>query len=289
MNRRRQSAARSTEFVRAQRAAKYICSRTKLRPRVAVVLGSGLGGFAEKLANADRIPYEMIPGFPRATAEGHAGRLVVGKIGDVAVAVMQGRTHLYEGHSAKEIAFPMRVFSRLGIRAAILTNASGGIHPNYGSGALVLIRDHINLQGVNPLTGANDERLGPRFPDLSQAYAEEYRAIALAEAKSLGIELQEGVYAAVPGPSYETPAEIRCLRAIGADLVGMSTVPEVIAARHMGMRVLAISCVTNLAAGIEGRAIDHKEVLAAGERVQSQLAALLGAVIPRIAADDRFA
>jgi purine-nucleoside phosphorylase len=283
----RQSTARSTEFARAERAAKNILAQTKLRPRVAVVLGSGLGGFANSLASATRIPYERISGFPRATAEGHAGRLVVGKVGDVAVAVMQGRAHLYEGYSAKEIAFPIRVFSRLGIRAAILTNAAGGIDPSYGSGALVLIRDHINLQGVSPLTGANDERFGPRFPDMSHAYSEEYRAIASAEAKRLGIELREGVYAAVLGPSYETPAEIRYLKAIGADLVGMSTVPEVVAARHMGMRVLAISCVTNLAAGIEHRAIDHNEVLAVGERVQSQLAALLGAVIPRIAADHR--
>lgn len=287
MNPSRQSAARPTEFARAERAARYILSKTKLRPRVALVLGSGLGGFASNLASATRFLYEKITGFPRATTEGHAGRLVVGKVGDVAVAVMQGRAHLYEGYSPKEIAFPMRVFCRLGIHAAILTNASGGIHPSYGPGTLVLIRDHINLQGVSPLTGANDERFGPRFPDMSHAYTQEYRAIALAEAKRFGIEMREGVYASVSGPSYETPAEIRYLKAIGADLVGMSTVPEVIAARHMGMRVLALSCVTNMAAGIEDRTIDHKEVLAVGERVQSQLAALLGAIIPRIAAIDR--
>jgi purine-nucleoside phosphorylase len=281
---RAQSAARPMEFARAERAARFILSKTKLRPKVAIVLGSGLGGFANNLASATRIPYEKIPGFPRVTAEGHAGRLVIGNVGGVAVAVMQGRAHLYEGYSAKEIALPMRVFRRLGIHAAILTNAAGGIHPGYRPGTLVLIRDHINLQGANPLTGPNDERFGPRFPDMSQAYSEEYRAIAVAEAKALGIEMSEGVYAAVPGPSYETPAEIRYLQAIGADLVGMSTVPKVIAARHTGMRVLGISCVTNMAAGIERRAIDHAEVLAVGERVQTQLAALLGAVIPRIAA-----
>jgi purine-nucleoside phosphorylase len=284
---RAQSAARPMEFARAERAARFILSKTKLRPRVAIVLGSGLGGFADVLAGATRIPFEKIAGFPRATAEGHAGRLVIGKVGEVAVAVMQGRAHLYEGRAAKEIAFPMRVFCRLGIHAAILTNAAGGIHPSYGAGTLVLIRDHINLQGTNPLTGPNDERFGPRFPDMSQAYSEEYRAIASAEARALGIEVREGVYAAVPGPSYETPAEIRHLQAIGADTVGMSTVPEVIAARHMGMKVLAISCVTNMAAGIERGAIDHASVLAVGARVQTPLTALLSAVISRIAAGDR--
>ncbi|HXJ18442.1 MAG TPA: purine-nucleoside phosphorylase [Candidatus Polarisedimenticolia bacterium] len=281
------SAARTTEFARAQRAAKYISSKTKLRPRLAVVLGSGLGSLADNLASATRIPYAKIAGFPRSTAEGHAGRLVIGKVSDVAVAVMQGRAHLYEGYSAKELAFPMRVFWRLGIRAAILTNAAGGIHSSYGTGALVLIRDHINLQGTNPLTGPNDERFGPRFPDMSQAYPESFRDIAVAEAKALGIEIHQGVYAAVPGPSYETPAEIRYLKAIGADLVGMSTVPEAIAARHMGMHVLAISCVTNMAAGIKRGALEHAEVLAVGRRAESRLAALLGAVIPRIAPNDR--
>jgi purine-nucleoside phosphorylase len=282
-----ESAARPAEFARAARVAQYIRSKTKLRPRVAVVLGSGLGRFADDLAGATRIPYEKMAGFPHATTEGHAGRLVIGKVGSVAVAVMQGRAHLYEGYSAKEITFPMRVLQRLGIRAAILTNAAGGIHPSYGPGALVLIRDHINLQGANPLTGANDGRFGPRFPDMAQAYTESYRAIASHEAKELGIEIHEGVYAAVLGPSYETPAEIRFLKGIGADLVGMSTVPEVIAARHMGVRVLAISCVTNMAAGIADRAIDHADVLAVGERAQIQIAALLGAVIPRIAAGER--
>ena len=197
---------------------------------------------------------------------------------------MQGRAHLYEGYSAQEVAFPMRAFFCLGIRAVILTNAAGAISPDLAPGALVLIRDHINLQAANPLTGANDERFGPRFPGMSLAYAEELRATALGEAKRLGIALREGVYAALSGPSYETPAEIGFLRAVGADLVGMSTVPEVIAARHMGMRVLAISCVANAAADVEGQGIDHADVLAAAQLAQRPLTALLSAVIPKIAA-----
>jgi len=277
--------ARKGEFARADRVAKWILSKTKLRPRMALVLGSGLGAFADDLTAAAHIPYEKIPEFPRSTAVGHAGRLVIGKVENVAVATMQGRVHLYEGYSAKEVAFPMRVLGRMGIRAAILTNAAGGINTDFKQGALVVIRDHINMQGANPLIGPNDERLGPRFPDMTQAYWKPYREIALLEAKRLGIAAHEGVYAALPGPSYETPAEIRYLRTIGADLVGMSTVPEVIVARHMGIRVLGISCVTNMAAGILDRPLDHAEVLETGERVEGQFIALLRAVIPRIAMD----
>ena len=279
------ASARDTEYARAERAAKFILSKTKLRPKIALVLGSGLGGFADELTDATRIPYQKIPDFPRSTAIGHAGLLVIGKAEGIAVAAMQGRVHLYEGYSAREVAFAMRVFGRIGIRSAILTNAAGGINPELKQGALVVVRDHINLQGANPLTGLNDERFGLRFPDMTQAYWRSYREIALAEAKRLGIEPHEGVYAALPGPSYETPAEIRYLRTIGADLVGMSTVPEVIVARHMGIRVLGISCVTNMAAGILDRPLDHSEVLETGERVKGQFIALLRAVIPRIAAD----
>jgi purine-nucleoside phosphorylase len=282
---RSKAAERENEFARAERAAKTILSKTKLRPTIALVLGSGLGAFADELADATRIPYEKIPGFPRSTAIGHAGRLVIGKVGHVVVAAMQGRVHLYEGYSAREVTFPMRVFGRMGIRAAILTNAAGGINLDYHEGALVSISDHINLQGANPLIGPNDERFGLRFPDMTQAYWKPYREMALVEAKRLGIELQEGVYAALAGPSYETLAEIRYLRAIGADLVGMSTVPEVIAARHMGIRVLGISCVTNMAAGVLDRPLVHTEVLETGERVKSQFIGLLRAVIPRIASD----
>ena len=282
---RRRPAAGAGEFARAERAAKFILSKTRLRPKIGLVLGSGLGAFADELESAARIPYEKIPGFPRSTAIGHAGRLVIGTSAGIALAAMQGRVHFYEGYSAKEVVFPMRVFGRMGIRAAILTNAAGGISTDYKQGALVVLRDHINLQGTNPLIGPNDERFGPRFPDMTQAYWKSYREAALVEAKRLGIEAHEGVYAALSGPSYETPAEIRYLRTIGADLVGMSTVPEVIVARHMGMRVLGISCVTNMAAGILDQPLDHREVMETAERVKSQFIALLRAVIARIAGD----
>jgi purine-nucleoside phosphorylase len=279
------SMARDSEYARAERAAKFILSKTKLRPQIALVLGSGLGAFADELTETTRIPYEKIPNFPRSTAIGHAGRLVIGKAGNVALAAMQGRVHFYEGYSEQEVVFPMRVFGRLGIRSAILTNAAGGINREFKQGALVVIRDHINLQGRNPLIGPNDERFGLRFSDMTTAYWQPYREIALAEAKRLGIEVSEGVYAALSGPSYETPAEIRYLRTIGADLVGMSTVPEVIVARHMGIRVLGISCVTNMAAGILDQPINHLEVLETGERVKGQFIALLRAVLPRMATD----
>lgn len=271
------------DFARAERAAKFILSKTKLRPRIGLVLGSGLGAFADEFSDAVRIPYEKIPYFPRSTAIGHAGKLVIGKVDGVAVAAMQGRVHLYEGYSAKEAVFPIRVMARMGIHAVILTNAAGGINREFAQGCLVVLRDHINLQGVNPLAGANDERLGPRFPDMTHAYAKTFREAAMAAGMRLEIAIHEGVYAALAGPSYETPAEIRYLRTIGADLVGMSTVPEVIAARHMGMKVLGISCVTNPAAGILDKPLDHKEVLETGERVKGQFIALLRAVIPRMA------
>jgi len=276
-------------FTRAESAAAFVLSQTALRPQIGLVLGSGLGSFADDLTEAVRIPYAHIPTFPRSTAVGHAGQLVVGKLtgtsGDVPVAVMQGRVHLYEGYPAAEVAFPTRVLGRTGIRALILTNAAGGINVEYGQGALVILRDHINLQGQNPLTGANDERFGARFPDMTYTYAKRYREIALNEMKKLSIPPREGVYAALAGPSYETPAEIRYLRTIGADLVGMSTVPEAVAARHMGINVLAISCVTNMAAGILDRALVHDEVLEVGRRVMGQFIALLRAVLPRIAAE----
>jgi purine-nucleoside phosphorylase len=270
------------QFALAEAAAQLILSRTNLRPRIGLVLGSGLGGFADSLTDATAVPYADIPSFPRSTAIGHAGRMVIGKAGDVAVAAMQGRVHLYEGYSAQEITFPIRVFARMGIRVVILTNAAGGIDRGYSQGALVLIRDHINLQGTNPLIGPNDDRFGVRFPDMTHAYARDYRAIAREEAAKLKIELHEGVYAALTGPSYETPAEIEYLRRIGADLVGMSTVAEVIAARHMGIKVLAISCVTNMAAGIIDQPLSHDEVMETGERVKTTFESLLRGVLPRI-------
>lgn len=275
----------SPAYTQATRAAEYIRGRTQLRPRIAVVLGSGLGWFADRFTGAQRIGYTHIPHFPVPTAAGHAGRLVLGKVGGVPVAAMQGRPHLYEGFSPEQVIFPMRVLGRLGIRAAVLTNAAGAISAAYRRGDLVLLRDHINLQGSNPLEGPNDERFGVRFPDLTAVHWARYRAIAREEAERLGLKVLTGVYAALRGPSYETPAEIRFLRTIGADLVGMSTVPEVIAAAHLGIRVLGISCVSNPAAGIAGQAISGQEVLEAGKHVQGNLGALLAAVIPRIAAD----
>ena len=272
-------------FTSAESAAAFLLSRTTLRPKIGLVLGSGLGAFADELTEAARIPYAQIPSFPRSTAVGHAGQMVIGKCGEVPVAAMQGRVHLYEGYSAQEVAFPTRVLRRMGIRALILTNAAGGINLQFNQGALVLISDHINLQGHNALTGANDERFGARFPDMTRTYSKEYRELAMAAAQKLGKAVSEGVYAAVLGPSYETPAEIRYLRTIGADLVGMSTVLEAIAARHMGIKVLAISCVTNMAAGILDQPLNHEEVLETGRRVQADFVALLRAVLPELAKD----
>lgn len=271
------------EFRHAEAAARFVLKKTKLRPKIALVLGSGLGAFAEEFTNATKIAYAKIPHFPRSTAIGHAGQLVVGTVGGVQVVGMQGRVHLYEGYSAQEVAFPVRVFARMGVKAVILTNAAGGIRKEFTQGRLVVLSDHINLQGANPLAGTNDERFGARFPDMSTAYDKKFRELAMAQGRRLGIELGEGVYAALAGPSYETPAEIRYLKTIGADLVGMSTVPEVIAARHGGLRVLGISCVTNAAAGILDQPLDHKEVLETAERVKGQFIGLLRAVIPEMA------
>ena len=273
------------QFALADSAAQLIRARTPLRPEIGLILGSGLGAFADSLTDATRVPYADIPTFPRSTAIGHAGQMVLGNAGNIPVAAMQGRAHLYEGYSAQEVTFPIRVFGRMGIRAVILTNAAGGINLGYSQGALVLIRDHINLQGSNPLVGPNDDRFGVRFPDMSQAYARDYRQIAREEAGKLRIPLHEGVYAGLLGPSYETPAEIEYLRRIGADLVGMSTVAEVIAARHMDIKVLAISCVTNMAAGILDQSLSHAEVMETGERVKTIFEALLRAVLPRVAQD----
>jgi purine-nucleoside phosphorylase len=265
-------------------ALRDIRGRTRLAPRVAVVLGSGLGAFAGELDGAQSIPYAEISGWPPSTAEGHGGKLVLGRIGDCGVAVMAGRAHLYEGYTPAEVTFGVRVMGALGVRGIVLTNAAGGINLSYARGALVLISDHINLQGSNPLVGPNDERLGPRFPDMSEAYSRRYREIARETAAGLGIELREGVYAALLGPSYETPAEIRYLRTIGADLVGMSTVPEAIVANHMGLRVLGISCVTNMAAGVLPQKLSHSEVLETGQMVHGTLVRLLKALLPRLEA-----
>jgi purine-nucleoside phosphorylase len=244
---------------------------------VGIILGSGLGSFADTLDNRKETPYSDIPGWPKSTVGGHAGKLVSGKLGGIEVIVAAGRAHMYEGYTAPQVAYPIREMMWRGMRSLVVTNAAGGINLSYKPGDLVLISDHINLMGANPLTGPNDESFGPRFPDMSEAYSREYREIA----KQAGVR-KEGVYAALTGPSYETPAEIRYLRTIGADLVGMSTVPEVIAANHMGIKVLGISCVTNMAAGILPQKLTHQEVIETGERVKDTLAALLRAVIPRL-------
>lgn len=253
-------------------------------PHVAVVLGSGLGAFAEELDGRVEIPYKQIPNWPISTAIGHAGRLVFGTLNGLEVVAQSGRAHLYEGYSPAQAAFGVRVLASLGVKSLVITNAAGGINLSLRRGSLALIADHINLQGSNPLVGPNDDSLGPRFPDMSEAYPARYREIARQAARELGIELSEGVYAALLGPSYETPAEIRYLRAIGADMVGMSTAPEVIAANHMGVGVLGISCVTNMAAGILPQKIRHEEVLETGAMVRETLVKLLKAVLPRLEA-----
>jgi len=264
-------------------AIEHIRNRTELAPSIAVVLGSGLGAFAAELSQSITIPYYEIPGWPCSTATGHPGKLVVGNLGGRCVAVMAGRAHLYEGYSTAQVTFGVRVLGALGVRSMVFTNAAGGINVSFQRGGLVLISDHINLQGVNPLVGPNDDGIGPRFPDMSDAYCGDYRVIAVQVAAELGIPIREGVYAGLLGPSYETPAEIRFLRAIGADVVGMSTVPEVIVANHMGIKVLGISCVTNMAAGILPHKIEHEEVLETGSMVRDTLVRYLKALVPRLA------
>ena len=268
-----------------QSAIDFLQSILPARPKIAVILGSGLGAFAEELTGALSIPYSDIPDWPRSTAIGHAGRLVAGKINGVDVVVLAGRVHLYEGYSAQQVTFGIRVLGLLGVKSLVVSNAAGGIGSHLARGGVVLISDHINLQGANPLIGPNDEALGARFPDMTEAYSPAYRTIAHKVARDLGYTFHEGVYAALTGPNYETPAEIRYLRTIGADLVGMSTVPEVIVANHMGIKVLGISVVTNLAAGISKEKLSHKEVLETGEQVRGMLVQFLKAVLPRLEAE----
>jgi len=263
-------------------AVAAIRTRTDVTPTVGVVLGSGLGGFANAVEDAVELPYGEIPGWPAATAVGHAGRLVLGSFGDIPVAVMRGRAHLYEGLPPDRVVFGIRVLGLLGIRTLVLTNASGAINTDLAPGELVAISDHINLQGRSPLVGPNDDSLGLRFPDMTDAYDPALRAAAREAAARLGLELREGVFAAWLGPAFETPAEIRMLRALGADLVGMSTAPEVLAARHMGIRCLALSCVTNMAAGVSPEPIDHERVLEVGARAAGTLTSLLHELVPTL-------
>jgi purine-nucleoside phosphorylase len=267
---------------RATAAAAAIRERTGDPPRIAVVLGSGLGVLADLLEGATVVPYSAIPHFPEPTVAGHHGNLIVGSFGGTRVAALQGRFHYYEGHALEIVTFPVRVLHQLGVRTLILTAATGGIRDSLRPGELVVLRDHLNLLGVNPLRGTNDDRLGPRFPDMSEVYSGPLRRLAATEAEILGIPLHEGTYAAMPGPSYETPAEIRMLRTLGADVVGMSTVPEAIVARHAGMDVLAFAVVSNWAAGIAETPISHEEVLAAGRQAGPKLAALIEAVARKL-------
>jgi purine-nucleoside phosphorylase len=273
----------STLYERAQEAARLIRSRSDVDVAVAIVLGSGLGAFAQELTEATQIPYDEIPGFARSTVEGHAGRLVIGKSGAVTVAAMQGRFHFYEGYSLQDVTFPMRVLKLLGVRTVVLTNAAGALNVEFTPGSLMVISDHLNLLGDNPLRGPNDERFGPRFPDLTSVYARRLQDVVIEEARALGLKLPRGIYGALAGPSYETPAEIRMLRTLGADVVGMSTVPEAIVARHMDMQVVGISCITNLAAGVSDEPIDHSQVMAIGERVRGDFTTLLRRVVERLA------
>jgi len=269
-------------FERVEHAAREIRSRYSEDVRVGLVLGSGLGAFADELEESVEIPYEEIKGFARSTVEGHAGRLVLGKIEGVSVAAMQGRFHFYEGYEFEEVVFPIRTLGLLGVKSLLLTNAAGGINVAFDQGALMVISDHLNLMGVNPLRGPHDNRFGERFPDMSEVYTRDYQEIAVAEGQAMGLELRRGIYAALSGPSYETPAEIRMMRILGADAVGMSTVPEAIVARQMGIKVLGISCITNMAAGVVGDPINHQEVMETGERVRDTFKELLKRIIPKL-------
>ena len=273
----------SSLYARAEHAARTIRARANVDDaRVAIVLGSGLGGFADEFKEAVGISYNEIPGFVTSTAEGHAGRLVVGKLDQVPVVAMQGRVHFYEGYSLEEVTFPIRVFKLLGIKTVVLTNAAGGIDVQLSQGALMVISDHLNLMGVNPLIGPNDEKFGVRFPDMTEVYSRELQEMVVEEARAMGVEVRRGIYAALSGPSYETPAEIHMLRTFGADAVGMSTVPEAIVARQVGLNVLGISCITNMAAGISDQPINHEEVMETGNRVRNTFAQLLRRVITRL-------
>ncbi|NLW24286.1 MAG: purine-nucleoside phosphorylase [Clostridia bacterium] len=268
--------------LRMEKTINFIQDKIKINPQVGLILGSGLGDLAEEVREAVTIPYAEIPGFPVSTVQGHKGQLVIGNLQGVPVFTLQGRFHYYEGYSMDKITFPVRVMQGLGISTLIVTNAAGGINLNFTSGALMLIKDHINLMGDNPLRGKNWEELGPRFPDMTNAYSPRLLKLAQEVAADLKIKVESGVYVALPGPSYETPAEIRFLRTIGADAVGMSTVPEVIVANHGGMEVLGISCITNMAAGVTGKKLSHEEVVETANRVKDNFKTLLLGIIKKL-------
>jgi purine-nucleoside phosphorylase len=269
-------------YDKVKEAAEAVRANVRDVPRVAVVLGSGLGDFADSLEDAVAMPYEQLPNWPASRVIGHQGRLVVGTVRGRRVAALAGRRHLYEGDDPLAVTFAVRALGLLGVEILVLTNAAGGVNTSFAQGALMVIDDHINLTGRNPLVGANDDRFGPRFPDMTDVYSARLRALAHAAGRDIDLLLPHGVYAALLGPSYETPAEIRYLRTIGADAVGMSTVPEAIAARHMGLEVLGISCITNMAAGVLPRALDHGEVMETARRIRGQFIALLEGVIGQL-------
>lgn len=261
---------------------KFIESRSQTKPTIGLILGSGLGGLADEITQAVKIPYQDIPHFPVSTVEGHQGQLVIGQLKGKNVVAMQGRFHFYEGYSLEQVTFPIRVMKSMGVQTLIITNAAGGINMDYKPGDLMIIKDHINFTGRNPLIGPNEEAFGVRFPDMSAAYDPEYVALAQQIARKNGIDVREGVYVGLTGPSYETPAEIRMLRILGADAVGMSTVPEVIVARHAGIRVLGISCISNMAAGILPQPLSHDEVMETAEKVKVTFLRLMRGIIEEI-------
>jgi purine-nucleoside phosphorylase len=271
-----------TSYARVEEAAASVRARCGSLPQIAIVLGSGLGDFADTLLDAIATPYGDIPHWPASNVVGHAGRLVIGSVAGKRMAALSGRVHFYEGHDLATVVFAVRVMGRLGVKQVILTNAAGGINTSFGQGALMVIDDHINMLGSNPLVGPNDDRFGPRFPDMSEIYSSRLRKIADDAARAKGVAVSHGVYVAVHGPSYETPAEIRAFRTLGADAVGMSTVPEAIAARHMGIEVLGISCITNMAAGVLPQPLVHDEVMETARRVRGSFIALLEGVIERL-------
>ncbi|MEN3333778.1 MAG: purine-nucleoside phosphorylase [Blastocatellia bacterium] len=274
-------------YARATEAARFINSKAPTRtPRVAIVLGSGLGGVADAIEDAVEIVYDEIPFFMRSTVEGHAGKLIIGTLGGVDVLAMKGRFHYYEGYTMEEVTFPVRVFALMGIKTLVLTNAAGGTAAYLGPGSLMVIIDHINMMGDNPLRGANDDRFGPRFPDMTHVYAPEYIGVAHDVAREMGIKLTEGVYLGLRGPSYETPAEVKLFTKLGGDALGMSTVPEAIVARHCQIKLLAISCITNIAAGLTHHEINHEEVMEVGARAGRQLGELIMRAVPRLVAGD---
>ncbi|MBA4537293.1 purine-nucleoside phosphorylase [Bacillus aquiflavi] len=269
--------------VKIEEAALFLKEKIKDKPKIGLILGSGLGVLAEEIKGDTKIPYNQIPGFPVSTVQGHAGQLVFGEINGVTVAAMQGRFHFYEGYSFEKITFPIRVMKELGVEKLLVTNAAGGVNESFTPGDLMLISDHINNMGSNPLIGANDEKLGPRFPDMSEAYCKELRQIAKETAALLNFNVKEGVYFGNTGPSYETPAEVRMIRTLGGDAVGMSTVPEVIVARHANMKVLGISCISNMAAGILDKPLTHKEVIETTEKVKADFLMYVKELIKAIA------